>query len=107
MIRVRKDLEDCALRALEIQAELALLTEELDGIKALFREAGSQTYDTVKVQVRPSMRFDPDLASKVLTAETLGRIAVWRPDSKLAKEFLSPADYASCQREIGSAVIIK
>jgi hypothetical protein len=107
MITTRDDLEAQALRALEIQAELALLVLELDSIKSEFREAGSQTYSTVKVQVRPSYRFDTALAEQNLDAEALGRIAIWKPDSKLAKELLTPADFAKCQREVSAAVTFK
>ena len=61
-------------------------------------EGKSEVLGEYVVEARPVVRFDIPTALKLLTKEEIERISVTKPDSKLAKEFLSPEEYGLCQR---------
>lgn len=85
------------------------LDEESEFIKQHLRQAlatGSYTYQgTAMVQMRPTRRFNPELARTVLDPEQLALCTVETVDRATAQKLLPPADYESCMKETGRATV--
>lgn len=58
------------------------------------------------VSVQRNARFDPALASEVLTDEEYEQVLVTKPDSAAAKDRLAPVRYRACQKEGTPKVVI-
>lgn len=58
------------------------------------------------VSVQRNARFDPALASEVLTDEEYEQVLVTKPDSTKAKDALAPVRYRACQRESTPKVVV-
>lgn len=102
------DAEQAARRIKALRDEIAADKEEIETLIAehfsYLAEGKSEVVGEYVVEARPVVRFDVPTALKLLTEEEITRISVTKPDSRLAKEFLSPEEYALCQKHFAPSI---
>jgi hypothetical protein len=88
----RADVEAALAKAKsdEFKAEIR---RRYDGHKTILRKSHDGNDPGFEVKLTYPRRFDPELAMELLTDRELAKIMVTKPDSKLAKQHLSPEDY--------------
>ena len=69
-------------------------------------EIDNYTEGDFLVSVQRNARFDPALATKVLSVEEYAQVLTTKPDATLAKDVLSPARFRQCQKESTPKVVI-
>lgn len=102
------DAEQAARRIKALRDEIKADEEEVKELIAEhfshLSEGKSEVVGEYVVEARPVVRFDVPTALKLLTEEEIKRISVTKPDSKLAKEFLSPEEYALVQKHFAPSI---
>lgn len=69
-------------------------------------EPGKSVHAGWIMETRPTVRFDPAIAKRVLTPTQYDSILAIKPDSKLAKAVLDAEDYARTQKIYGTTVSV-
>jgi hypothetical protein len=101
------DIEALAARWLDLEAERERIVDRQDEIKAALRKLPLGTYGTSRGDVtvsKPTARFDPEQAARIVPAETLQDMTVQTIDRRLAQAILPPALYRACQSTPAGAV---
>ena len=105
------DLAALAEQGVAITQQMSQLKERLDAIKTVMRaahtETGTHEYGRAAVQLKGGLKFDADVAEKVIrerVPDRLDEVLVARPDAKLVKAKLGEEIYRACQVESTVAV---